>query len=535
MASIFYYKDYVRTQRLYLEGDAVTGFTLDGDHTTAGLNISGDNGIGLLISGAATTGFSITSAVTTAAFTGISIAPVCTGQLAGATGISIDYNYSGGDINAYGIDVDIQQTGETSGSPAIGSRGNIQGIRSDARVAYTIDDAYAVRGSCYVLPAATEAANDCIGVFATIQHTGTITRGATTSSFCAMKADVSNGSTGSWEGNMFNLMMGYGSSVNYGATSAIIYGYTHADARADYGLYLNNYSPHMLAGIRLGETTGASPVMESALWISNAGIGDGYNTGAILLAGDQAGTALALGATTNGFCAMRVNCTFAVTGGAYFFGKYSTYTTSAAMVDGFIMGTYDKVTLAHVGYENYATRGRMVVSVAQTGNTGSQYIGVFGAVEMASGAHALLDTGGCYGVLGTANLAGGSLDQPLIAGYFDCNPLVDVAGGSYAVRARMQNHCDYGVEAMCQTDDAIAGIHVLARLAGALPVGILFTGANDGGQGTIAKAFKFAAATNCGIAVNTNTMTLNDTSHHIVVDIAGTDYYIPIWDNATWT
>ena len=59
MASIFYYKDYVRTQRLYLEGDAVTGFTLDGDHTTAALNISGDNGIGLLISGTNTTGIQV--------------------------------------------------------------------------------------------------------------------------------------------------------------------------------------------------------------------------------------------------------------------------------------------------------------------------------------------------------------------------------------------------------------------------------------------------------------------------------------------
>ena len=43
MASTYYYKDYVRTQRIYLEGSATTGFTLDGDHATAGLTISGTN------------------------------------------------------------------------------------------------------------------------------------------------------------------------------------------------------------------------------------------------------------------------------------------------------------------------------------------------------------------------------------------------------------------------------------------------------------------------------------------------------------
>ena len=502
--------------------------TVTGALTANGGIVVGAATTGISITGAVTTGLSLTSAVTASAITGISVAPVVTGQCSGTiTGISVDYDYSGGDINAYGIDVDIQQTGETSGTPAIGSRGNIQVIRGDARVAYTLDDAYAVRGSCYIMPSATEEVNDCVGVFATIQHTGTIERGATTSSFCAMKADISNGSTGSWEGNMFNLMCGYGSSVNYGGTSAIIYGYTHGDARADYGLYINNYSPNMLAGIRLGETAGATPIMESALWLSSVW-GDAYNTGAILIAGDQAGTALAYGAGTTGVCVERVNVTAAMTGGSYFFGKYATYATSGAMADGFIMGNYTKVSLGHLAYENYAVRGRMCVNVAQTGDTGNQYIGMFGAVEMCDGAHALLATGGAYGVLGTALLAGGSLDQPLIAGYFDCNAVVDVAGGAYAIRARMQGYVDAGINIFTQTAQANSMLKLSAEQSGTTTNLIEVDMAT--GSGSASYLLKLDDSTSC--CVNTSgALNAGDTNADAIIkiQIGSTDYYLGAW------
>ena len=474
-------------------------------------------------------GITIDSTIAAGSFEGISIAPTLSGQQTKATGMTIDYNYSGGDINAYGIDVDIQQTGETSGAPAIGSRGNIQGIRSDARVAYTIDDAYALRGSCYVLMTAAEEANDCVGVFATLQHTGTITRGATTSAFCAMKADVSNGCTGSWNGQCFNLFMGYGSSVNCGDTTAIIYGYTHADARADYGIIINNYSPYMLAGIRLSETAGASPAMESCLWI-DALWGGGYSTGAILIADDQAGTALAYGSTTDGICIERINVSGAATSGSYLFGKYVTLAQSATMVDGFIMGEYVKVSLAYVAYENYAIRGRMCVDVAQTGNTGNQYLGVFGAVELASGAHALAATGGAYGVLGTASLAGGSLDQPLIAGYFDCDPTVAVAGVASAVKARMQNYCNYGVNVLCQTSEGDAAVYINTTVSAKLHYGIAFE-AEAGSR--INHAFRFASASNLDGSF-VGTITFDATADGMIkIDVAGTDYYIPFWNAAS--
>jgi hypothetical protein len=292
------------------------------------------------------------------------------------------------------------------------------------------------------------------------------------------------------------------------------------------------------AGISIGATgtglaiTGATSV--AALHISGVW-GESANLGGILIAGDASGTALALGAHTTEMIVTRVNVTAAVTNSSNFMANYTTMATSAAMADGFIMGHYIRCNINHLAYENYAMYGRMNVTVAQTGDSANQFIGVFGNCTMSGHAHALLDTGGCYGVLGTASIAtGGTLDQPLIAGYFDCNAVDNIAGVTLAVKARMQGYTDFGVEAFCQTNNATAGFHIRATAAAVLPVGILFTGENVGGQGSITKAFKFAAATNCGIAANTNALTLTETSHHIVVDIAGTNYYVPIFDKSTW-
>ena len=286
----------------------------------------------------------------------------------------------------------------------------------------------------------------------------------------------------------------------------------------------------------------ADPVEQRALkalnkqpiHISESNLDTGYNKGAILIAGEVAGDALALGTTDSGFCIERRNVTAACTG-SYLMGKYASYATSDDMEDGFIMGSYDKITVGHLALEVYGKRGRVCVTAIQSGNTSNQFIGVYGAVEMSAHAHALTDEGGCYGVLGTADLAtGGALDQPLIGGYFNIAPKSNIAGPTLAVRARMEYYTDYGVEVFCQTDNATAGFHIRATAAADLPVGILFTGENVDGQGTITKALKFAAATNCGIAANTTTLTLTPTSHHMIVDIAGTDHYIPIFDKDNW-
>ncbi len=277
-------------------------------------------------------------------------------------------------------------------------------------------------------------------------------------------------------------------------------------------------------GVSVGACAGAGVAVTGA-W------GAGYNTAGILIAADQAGAAVALGSSDSGWCITRTNVTAAATTGSYIFGEYVTIATSATMVDGFIMGKYVKVNLAHVAYENYAIRGRMCVDVAQTGNTGNQYLGLFGAVEFAAGAHALRVTGGGYGVLGTASIAsGGTIDQPLIGGYFECNA-VDTQGGSVttASRHRMLGYCNYGVDVLCQTTNNVAGIRVNPDDSAKLDVGILFEGSSGG---NITHAFKFAANDKTEGAYVAE-ITFDATSDGMIkIDVAGTDYYIPFWNAA---
>lgn len=280
-------------------------------------------------------------------------------------------------------------------------------------------------------------------------------------------------------------------------------------------------------GVRIsGLTTTAIHI--SGVW------GDTANVAAILIAADAAGTALALGAHTTEMIMTRVNVTAAVTNNSNYMANYTTMATSGAMLDGFIIGHYIRVNINHVAFENYAIWGRMNVSVAQAGDSGNQYIGVFGAVNFSTGAHALLATGGGYGVLGTAGIsAGGTIDQPLIGGYFEANA-VDTQGGTLvtAIRARMLGYCNYGLDVLCQTNNNIAGIHLLAQDAARMSSGIKFEASASGGQGYIHHAFRFLDADQSdGASVATTTITNADSAEGVIkIDCNGTHYYIPFYD-----
>lgn len=262
--------------------------------------------------------------------------------------------------------------------------------------------------------------------------------------------------------------------------------------------------------------------------------GSSSNYGAITLAGDVAGTALALGASATSLIGVRIDLTAAVTAGNDFMAIHSELETSGAMVDGFIIGMYQRVRIAHVAYENYAIWGRMDVNVAQTGDTGNQYLGVFGAVNFAAGAHALLATGGGYGVLGTASIAtGGTLDQPLIGGYFECNAVANIAGLTTASRHRMLGYCDYGVDVLCQTSNGTAGVRVNTTDSAVLNAGVIF----EATTGSITNAFKFNAANTAHavVAGGAGSATVAAGAWlQIRIDVAGTPYYFPVCSVA-WT
>jgi len=169
------------------------------------------------------------------------------------------------DTYVYGMDIDLQQTAAYAGGWA--TSGGMIALRSDVHIDMQITDAYAGYFNVYVDPAATCTVNDAVGVLANVTLVGPFTQGASTSSIAALKGMISNSSTGSYDGQVFNVMLSYGSNVNYGDDTALIMGYTHADARCDYGFYLKNYSPYMVAGIYITEVAGASPAMTYGIHI----------------------------------------------------------------------------------------------------------------------------------------------------------------------------------------------------------------------------------------------------------------------------
>ncbi len=269
-----------------------------------------------------------------------------------------------------------------------------------------------------------------------------------------------------------------------------------------------------------GAMTGSVLSMVGASWATGFGAGAIYITRTIA---SQAASSVI----------ERRDITATITGGNYLMGSYNTYTTGASFgATGFIIGHYSKITVAHLLQESYAVRGQVCITGAQPGNTSNQHIGVFGAVEISAVALASADTGGCYGVLGTTNLAvGGTADQPLLAGYFDSNPLANITGLTCAVRARMQGYTDYGLDILCQTTNNVAGIRILTTDSAVLDVGIEFSHAS----GHITNAMEFTAGTSGLDCLFANAaITAVNTSHALQIDIEGTPHYIPVFSDLSW-
>jgi len=282
-------------------------------------------------------------------------------------------------------------------------------------------------------------------------------------------------------------------------------------------------------------TTGVhiSGLTNAALHISGIW-GTTLNTAAILIADDAAGTALALGTVAESVIIERVNATAEITGGNYIMGKYMTLATSETFgATGFLIGHYIRIDCAHVVQDSYAIWGKCAISGAQPGDTSNQHVGVFGSMTIDGVACALAATGGCYAVLGVASIAsGGTLDQPLIAGYFDAGAVDNITGAVIGVKAIMRNYCDYGFEAHCYTNNNIAGIHLIATNAAKMGSGIKFEASAVGGQGYIHHAFRFLDADmSDGAYVQTTTITDADSAEGVIkIDCNGTHYYIPFYD-----
>jgi len=230
----------------------------------------------------------------------------------------------------------------------------------------------------------------------------------------------------------------------------------------------------------------------------------------------------------------RRDVTATITGGNYFMGSYQTYDTGASFgATGFMIGQYTRVDCAHLVQDSYAIWGKCAISGAQPGDTSNQHVGVFGSMSIDGVACALAATGGCYAVLGVASIAtGGTLDQPLYAGYFDAGSVDNIAGTVSCVRTIMRNYCDHGLDVHCYTNNNEAGLRFMPTDAARLSSGIKFYASAVGGQSYIHHAMEFVAADmKDGAYVATTAITNADDADGVIkIDCAGTHYYIPFYD-----
>ena len=192
----------------------------------------------------------------------------------------------------------------------------------------------------------------------------------------------------------------------------------------------------------------------------------------------------------------RRDITATITGGNYLMGSYQTYESGASFgATGFMIGQYTRLEVAHVVQDTYAIWGKCNISGAQPGNTSNQHVGVFATMSIAGVACDLAATGGCYGLLATASIAsGGTLDQPLYAGYFDAGSVDNIAGTVDCIRAKMQKYCDHGVDIHCYTNNNEAGIRFMPTDAARLSSGIKFYASATSGPGYIHHAMEFVVA-----------------------------------------
>jgi hypothetical protein len=259
----------------------------------------------------------------------------------------------------------------------------------------------------------------------------------------------------------------------------------------------------------------------------------GYQDGILHIGG---GKGMPYGSVANSVTTERIDVTAAITGGNYWLGRYVTMSLSATMPADIIMGHYVKVTCGYIAYETYAIRGRVSVTVAQTGNTANQFIGVYGYIDIASGTHALLASGGFYGVLGQVTLAGGTSDQPLIGVYASTySPAANAANESTCFKGLMEDGYTQTGLSIHNRAWGSEFIRLSAGESSTLDYGIYFEHWGGNSSGTITYALGFESETGLGLAAVVAAPAGVACSHAIaiwVVDAAG---YIPVYDSADFT
>lgn len=163
-----------------------------------------------------------------------------TGDIPATHGLSVTMNapmLTLGNVHISAVLADITQTSAVAGTGT--AEGRLYGIRSIVRQELDITNVFGVHGMVIATPAASSNVNDFVGVYGGISAIGTFANSNSgLSSWAALKGDIWNNCTGSWDSQVYTLMLSYGSSVNYSGETAFVHAYNHGDSYLDYGLHL---------------------------------------------------------------------------------------------------------------------------------------------------------------------------------------------------------------------------------------------------------------------------------------------------------
>lgn len=402
-----------------------------------------------------------------------------------------------------GILIDMQQTSEVA-SGAWDTSGRMYGIKTAAHADYTITNLYGLHSMVYVDPDDnTDTVNDAVAVYGGVSLTKAFTKGATTSSIAALKGDIWNNCAGAYDGQVFGLMLSYGSNVNYGDTTALIYGYTHADARADYGVYINNYSPYMETGLLLTQQN-TSATMQTGIDIDTNGLGADANYYGI----DSDVTQQT------------------VSSGAYL----SRGNLQGVRTDCYAVGNIDHVYGARIG---------STMTMAADSET-NQFYGAIIAASASGATHTLTLHDGLVGMQSTVGVDSGVTDVTgglVAAGFFNSQPIgKNVTSPTYSIYVKAGGYTDYGLNINAESNNLTAGAQIIAYDSAVLPIGLKLTG----NTGTITNALNFtgtvtnildfnsADGSNGALTGGNGVWTAgNNSAGAIKIDVNNTTYYIP--------
>lgn len=271
------------------------------------------------------------------------------GTTSSAIQVTLDYDMGSsgvGENYPSAIRLDLTQTGVGASE-----EGGFYGIHARLHAAYGNLGTYGLFSRCYITATGSaQQINDVIAVMGELRIDGVDTKKyATTSQLAALRGSVSNSSTGTFDAQVYALSLDFGANANFGGTSALIFGWTHADVNCDYGMYIDNYSPNMASGILLfNETSGD---MAKGIELDSTG------SGAFIIGID-------IGKCTTGIDFTGANTTcLKVSTTASFFADFDDATTCAVDITGSAASTIKgqilvKTVAGDTGYINiYGTTG----------------------------------------------------------------------------------------------------------------------------------------------------------------------------------